>query len=75
LASVFPCLFAHVFNNAALEERILSKPGESDGLADAPKPLLPTYGMGNATKYLLDITMMVIANAKERTLDEFKQLG
>jgi len=41
----------------------------------APEPLLPSFGAGNIRPYYQDITMMMMFNAKERSLDEFKVLG
>ncbi|KAI0060967.1 S-adenosyl-L-methionine-dependent methyltransferase [Artomyces pyxidatus] len=41
----------------------------------APKPLLPTWGAGNSRPYTQDINMMNLHNSKERTLEEFAQLG
>ncbi|KAJ6607417.1 S-adenosyl-L-methionine-dependent methyltransferase [Mycena sp. CBHHK59/15] len=41
----------------------------------APEPLLPNYGMGNIRAYAQDITMMAFLNSKERTLQEFIDLG
>lgn len=41
----------------------------------APAPLLPNGGVAAIRPYNMDLTMMIIVNAKERTLSEFKKLG
>ncbi|GLB39351.1 putative S-adenosyl-L-methionine-dependent methyltransferase [Lyophyllum shimeji] len=41
----------------------------------APEPLLPNYGVGRIRQYNLDLDMMVMLNSKERTLDEFIDIG
>lgn len=42
----------------------------------APEPLLPNYGVGNVRPYNQDLHMLNNYNAaKERTLDEFIDLG
>ncbi|GLB41603.1 putative S-adenosyl-L-methionine-dependent methyltransferase [Lyophyllum shimeji] len=48
-------------------------PGTGEGAAGhdtAPEPLLPNFGAGQMRIYNQDLTMLVIYNAKERTLDE-----
>ncbi|KAJ7661851.1 S-adenosyl-L-methionine-dependent methyltransferase [Mycena rosella] len=41
----------------------------------APEPLLANYGFGKLRQYNLDLTMLVLCNSKERTLQEFASLG
>ena len=41
----------------------------------APKPLLPNYGYGSLRTYLSDVNMLILLNAGERTLNEFKEMG
>ncbi|KDQ49688.1 hypothetical protein JAAARDRAFT_212075 [Jaapia argillacea MUCL 33604] len=41
----------------------------------APEPLLPNYGAGKVRGYNLDLNMMAAFNGKERTLDDFINLG
>ena len=41
----------------------------------APEPLLPNYGVGRIRRYNLDITMMCVMNSRERTLEEFIDIG
>ncbi|EIM86299.1 S-adenosyl-L-methionine-dependent methyltransferase [Stereum hirsutum FP-91666 SS1] len=55
----------------------VSRPQEEEAVADdrAPEPLLPNYGMGNVFQYNMDLNMMALLNAKERTLAEFVDLG
>ncbi|KAA1465913.1 S-adenosyl-L-methionine-dependent methyltransferase [Dentipellis sp. KUC8613] len=48
---------------------------EGGGLADAPKPLMPMYGAGNARPFLQDINMMSSLNSQERPLTQFIELG
>ncbi|KAF7349310.1 3-O-methyltransferase 2 [Mycena sanguinolenta] len=44
-------------------------------LKKAPAPLLPNYGEGRIRQYHLDVSLMVLVNSQERTLDEYVQLG
>lgn len=44
-------------------------------LPQAPQPLLPNYGMGNIYQYNMDLNMMSLLNAKERTLQEFVDIA
>ena len=48
--------------------------GDSD-LEQAPEPLLSNYGVGRILRYKLDLTMMLMHNGKERTLEEFIKIG
>nr|P0CT90.1 RecName: Full=3-O-methyltransferase 2; Short=Mtrase 2 [Phanerochaete chrysosporium RP-78] len=41
----------------------------------APEPLLPNYGNGRIRRYYQDITMLLGLNSKERTLQEFIDIG
>ncbi|KAF4564045.1 hypothetical protein EYR36_003296 [Pleurotus pulmonarius] len=41
----------------------------------APAPLLPNYGAANRRLYQQDMNMMIQFNSKERTLEEFVNLG
>ncbi|EIW80747.1 S-adenosyl-L-methionine-dependent methyltransferase [Coniophora puteana RWD-64-598 SS2] len=41
----------------------------------APEPLLPNYGVGNIRAYEQDMTMWILHNAKERTLQDSVQLA
>jgi hypothetical protein len=41
----------------------------------APEPLLPNYGVGKVRQYNLDLTMLLCYNSKERSLQEFVQIG
>ncbi|KAJ7913390.1 S-adenosyl-L-methionine-dependent methyltransferase [Mycena leptocephala] len=41
----------------------------------APEPLLPNYGVANVRPYNQDLAMMAFLNSKERTLQEFIDLG
>jgi len=44
-------------------------------LKKAPAPLLGNYGEGRIRQYYLDVSLMVLVNGQERTLDEYVQLG
>ncbi|KAJ7135971.1 S-adenosyl-L-methionine-dependent methyltransferase [Mycena epipterygia] len=44
-------------------------------LKQAPAPLLHNYGEGRIRQYHLDVSLMVLVNSKERTLDEYVELG
>lgn len=41
----------------------------------APEPLLPNYGNGRIRRYNQDVNMMMSLNAKERTLQDFIDIG
>jgi hypothetical protein len=41
----------------------------------APEPLLPNFGEGRIRQYILDINMMAVFNSRERTLEQFIELG
>ncbi|KAF5372438.1 hypothetical protein D9757_009921 [Collybiopsis confluens] len=45
------------------------------GPETAPSPLLPNYGGGVMRSHYQDIRMLFVYNAKERTFDEFIELG
>jgi len=45
------------------------------GMEEAPTPMLPNFGLGNIRTYNQDLTMLLIYNAKERTLNEMIDLG
>ncbi|KAG1813517.1 S-adenosyl-L-methionine-dependent methyltransferase [Suillus subaureus] len=47
----------------------------TDGLSTAPEPMLPNFGAGTHRSYQMDMTMWLVHNSKERTLDEMKILG
>ncbi|KAJ7243201.1 S-adenosyl-L-methionine-dependent methyltransferase [Mycena haematopus] len=44
-------------------------------LKKAPAPLLGNYGEGRIRQYYLDVSLMVLVNSQERTLDEYVKLG
>ncbi|EKM76021.1 hypothetical protein AGABI1DRAFT_79240 [Agaricus bisporus var. burnettii JB137-S8] len=50
-------------------------PKEEAKFTQAPEPLLPNYGEGRIRQYTLDINMMTMLNSKERTLQDFIDLG
>ncbi|TFK84126.1 S-adenosyl-L-methionine-dependent methyltransferase [Polyporus arcularius HHB13444] len=50
-------------------------PGAERTLAPAGSPLLANLGKAHASEYLLDISMMAVLNAKERTLRELSTLA
>ncbi|KAA1475130.1 S-adenosyl-L-methionine-dependent methyltransferase [Dentipellis sp. KUC8613] len=41
----------------------------------APSPLLPNYGAGGTRPFYMDVNMMCMLNAKERSLDDMIELG
>ncbi|KAJ7151185.1 S-adenosyl-L-methionine-dependent methyltransferase [Mycena filopes] len=45
------------------------------GQKRAPAPLLSNYGEGRIRQYYLDVSLMVLVNSQERTLDEYVELG
>ncbi|KAJ7439070.1 S-adenosyl-L-methionine-dependent methyltransferase [Mycena galericulata] len=49
--------------------------GEGQGVEIAPEPMMPNFGAGNIKHYAQDITMLIMYNGKERTLDEVVELG
>lgn len=44
-------------------------------ISKAPEPLLANYGMARVRIYQQDINMMSFLNSKERTLQEFIDMG
>jgi len=63
-----------------IQERILpglhrhDLPDSPDSII-APEPLLVNFGAGNIRPYYNDLSMMLMFNGRERSLDEFKALG
>ncbi|KAF5310051.1 hypothetical protein D9619_010480 [Psilocybe cf. subviscida] len=59
------------------DEFVLQQAFRSDEgvIEQAPEPLLANYGVGRARLYQQDLNMMILLNSKERTLQEFVQLG
>jgi hypothetical protein len=49
--------------------------GGDSAFEQAPEPLLPNYGLGRIRQYSLDLTLMLLLNSKERTLEEFIKIG
>ncbi|TFY54971.1 hypothetical protein EVG20_g9490 [Dentipellis fragilis] len=45
------------------------------GVVDAPKPLLRNYGAGGIRPFLMDLNMMTLNNARERSLEDIIHLG
>ncbi|KAG6381902.1 O-methyltransferase-domain-containing protein [Boletus reticuloceps] len=45
------------------------------GTVLAPEPMLPNFGVGNIRMYQQDLTMWILHNAKERTLQNFLELS
>ncbi|KAG8221333.1 S-adenosyl-L-methionine-dependent methyltransferase [Butyriboletus roseoflavus] len=45
------------------------------GTVVAPEPMLPNFGVGNIRMYQQDLTMLILHNAKERTLQNSLQLS
>ncbi|KAF9009301.1 S-adenosyl-L-methionine-dependent methyltransferase [Hymenopellis radicata] len=58
-----------------ISEHILRPAVADPETKSAPAPLLPNGGVGGIRPYNMDLTMMIIVNAKERTFSEFKRLG
>ncbi|KAJ7482293.1 S-adenosyl-L-methionine-dependent methyltransferase [Mycena galericulata] len=59
-----------------VHEFVLQHVVASDHTFDrAPEPLLPNYGVGSVRAYTQDITMMIMHNSKERTLQEYIEMG
>ncbi|KAJ6511857.1 S-adenosyl-L-methionine-dependent methyltransferase [Mycena vulgaris] len=52
-----------------------SEPTDRPHFKPAPVPLLSNYGAGRIRQYNLDLSLMVLLNSQERTLDEYVQLG
>ncbi|KAJ7637862.1 S-adenosyl-L-methionine-dependent methyltransferase [Mycena rosella] len=57
-----------------LQSRVRAAATESNFM-QAPELLLANYGIGKLQQYNLDLTMLVLCNSKERTLQEFASLG
>jgi len=45
------------------------------GVSTAPEPMLPNFGVGNMRMYQQDLTMLILHNAKERTLKNSLELS
>ncbi|KAA1472019.1 S-adenosyl-L-methionine-dependent methyltransferase [Dentipellis sp. KUC8613] len=45
------------------------------GTHDAPRPLLPNYGAGGIRPFLADINMMMVLNARERSVEDVVRLA
>ena len=60
--------------NFDLVEKVARRLGRADAM-QAPEPLLPSYGAANTRPFRQDINMLIQVNGKERTLDEFIELG
>jgi hypothetical protein len=45
-----------------------------DEIKSAPKPLLANYGQAMAYAHMIDLSMMMMINGKERTLAEFRYI-
>jgi len=64
-----------------IQDYVLQNPNPRRGLSDgpgvdlAPEPMMPNFGAGNIKHYAQDITMLIMYNGKERTLDEVVELG
>lgn len=63
-----------------LDDCVLFHTVEEPGLgtaefSKAPEPMLSNFGVGNHTAYHQDMTMWLLFNAKERTLNELKIIG
>ncbi|KAG2062721.1 hypothetical protein BDR04DRAFT_840534 [Suillus decipiens] len=54
----------------------IQEPGvETFEVNKAPEPMLLNFGAGNKTAYQEDLTMWLVFNSKERTLNELKTIG
>ncbi|GJE93466.1 O-methyltransferase [Phanerochaete sordida] len=61
-----------------IQEYVLQQTTREDAVIGndlAPEPLLPNYGNGRIRRYYQDITMLIGLNSKERTLQEFIDIG
>ena len=45
-----------------------------DEVKSAPKPLLANYGQANAYAHMMDLSMMMMVNGRERTPAEFRRI-
>ncbi|KAF8656493.1 hypothetical protein AX16_002512 [Volvariella volvacea WC 439] len=45
------------------------------GIEVAPQPMLPNFGIGNMRMYNQDLVMLLMYNARERTLQQYIELG
>ncbi|KAJ6631096.1 S-adenosyl-L-methionine-dependent methyltransferase [Mycena sp. CBHHK59/15] len=58
-----------------IHEYILQTVDKTSQFKQAPAPLLSNYGAGGIRQYSIDVSLMVLLNSQERTLDEFVALG
>ncbi|KAF5346423.1 hypothetical protein D9758_012775 [Tetrapyrgos nigripes] len=62
-------------NDRLLIHEFVPQPIVDGGTAKAPEPLLPNYGAALKRLYFQDLNMMQFFYSKERTLDEFMNMG
>lgn len=65
--------FSHHVDEYVLQQTTREAPTIGDD--SAPEPLLPNYGNGRIRRYYQDVNMMISLNSKERTLQEFIDIG
>ncbi|KAF5364059.1 hypothetical protein D9756_000982 [Leucocoprinus leucothites] len=63
-----------------VQDYIIQSPTQSGSddeftLKQADPPLLPNYGVGRIRQFYTDAIMMVLLNGRERTFDDFIQIG
>lgn len=51
-----------------------SRVPHNEKVIQAPAPLLPNFGVGRIRTHYLDMTMMVLFNSEERTLEDYIEL-
>jgi hypothetical protein len=49
--------------------------GGDSAFEQAPEPFLPNYRLEHIRPYSVDLTLMLVWNSKERTLEEFIKIG
>jgi hypothetical protein len=62
-----------VFPNSVRLDRVSERSLHT--YSQAPEPLLPNFGVGSITMYQRDLTMLILHNAKERTLQNSLELS
>ncbi|EGO00912.1 hypothetical protein SERLA73DRAFT_87273 [Serpula lacrymans var. lacrymans S7.3] len=68
-------LLVHDYVLRQLSRKQAEVEAETLGATIAPEPMLPNFGVGNMRMYQQDMTMLLLHNAKERTLRDSLELA
>ncbi|KAI9574085.1 O-methyltransferase-domain-containing protein [Boletus coccyginus] len=68
-------ILIHDYVLRGLSRRQAEEEATSLGTALAPEPLLPNFGVGNIRMYQQDLSMLILHNAKERTMQNVLEIS